>query len=73
MELLIRNPVGGVKLPKDERDPEAEEAKLIPIELRRRILECATDNPVIKPILITLMFTGIRSGELLDADISMTL
>jgi len=65
MELLLRNPVRGVKMPKENHDPDAEDAKAIPIELRRSILDAAADETVIKPILITLLFTGMRSGELL--------
>lgn len=65
MDLLIRNPVRGVKMPKEERDPDADNAKAIPLDLRRVILETASDDSVMKPILTTLMFTGLRSGELL--------
>ncbi len=65
MELLLRNPVRGVKMPKESHDPEAENSKAIPIELRKRILDGVADDSVLKPILITLMFTGMRSGELL--------
>ena len=65
MELLLRNPVRGVKMPKEDRDPETENAKAIPIELRHRILKAVADNPIMKPILLTLMFTGVRPGELL--------
>ena len=63
MELILKNPVRGVKMPREERD--AEESKAIPIELRHKILEGVADDPIMKPIITTLMFTGLRSGELL--------
>ena len=65
MDLILRNPVRGVKMPKEERNPESEDAKMITIELRRLILKAAENEPVMRPILITLMLTGMRSGELL--------
>ncbi|MCL2083596.1 MAG: site-specific integrase [Oscillospiraceae bacterium] len=65
MKLLDANLVLGCRLQKETRSPEEQDAKVIPIELRKVILETATVNPILKPILTTLMFTGIRSGELL--------
>jgi integrase len=65
MELVLRNPVRGVKMPKEERNPEAENAKAIPIDMRRRILDAVADNPILKPILLTFLFTGVRPAELL--------
>ena len=65
MKLLAINPVMGTKLPKHERTVNDEKIKAIPVELRKQILNAAQNNPTMKPVIFTLMFTGIRIGELL--------
>ena len=65
MALITTNPVAGCRLQKRERNPEKDDAKVIPVELRKVILDAAASDPVMKPIITTLMFTGLRCGELL--------
>ena len=65
MKILAVNPVLGTKLPKYERVVKEDKVKAIPVELRKQILNAAQNDAIMKPIIFTLMFTGIRIGELL--------
>jgi integrase len=64
MKLLTENPVSGSKLPKGERKA-GEKVKAIPVELRKQILDAASLDPLMMPVVFILMFTGMRIGELL--------
>lgn len=65
MKLLTVNPVIGCCVQKNECNPEEDDAKVIPVGLRKVILDAAESDCIMKPILTTLMFTGLRCGELL--------
>ena len=63
MQLISSNPVTGCKLPRHERSPDEDDGKVIPVELRGRIIEALECEPIMKPVIMMLMFTGIRSGD----------
>ena len=64
MSLAPINPVRSTKLPRQPQRPEAEE-KVIPIAQREAVLAAAQKEPIMRPIITTLLFTGMRIGELL--------
>ena len=64
MNLIAINPMQGTKLPKDERKAE-DDTKVFSPELRKQILEAASCELRMKPVIFTLFFTGMRIGELL--------
>ena len=64
MSLAPINPVRSTKLPRQPQRPEAEE-KVIPIAQREVVLAAAQKDPIMRPIITTLLFTGMRIGELL--------
>lgn len=64
MSLAPINPVRSTKLPRQPQRPEAEE-KVIPIAQREAVLAAAQKDPIMRPIITTLLFTGMRIGELL--------
>ena len=64
MSLAPINPVRSTKLPRQPQRPEAEE-KVIPIAQREAVLAAAQRDPIMRPIITTLLFTGMRIGELL--------
>ena len=64
-KLLEYNPVAHTKLPKREWKSETEKSKAMSIELRQKVLTAVADDDFYKPIIFTLMFTGIRAGEFL--------
>ena len=39
--------------------------KAIPIDIRNKFLECLETNDFLKPLCMTMMFAGLRSGEVL--------
>lgn len=65
MQLIVTNPVQGAKLPKHDRKIQTEKQKAIPVEVRKRLLEAAAQSKVMKPIIFTILFVGLRIGELL--------
>ena len=64
MSLASINPARSTKLPRQPQRPEAEE-KVIPIAQREAVLAAAQKDPIMRPIITTLLFTGMRIGELL--------
>ena len=64
MSLASINPARSTKLPRQPQRPEAEE-KVIPIAQREVVLAAAQKDPIMRPIITTLLFTGMRIGELL--------
>jgi integrase len=65
-KLIGDNPVTRTKLPKQERKVVDDDgAKAMSIELRQTVLNAASDDGIYKPIIYTLMFTGMRAGEFL--------
>lgn len=65
IKMLKENPVRYTRLPKSDRRVGSEEKEALSPDLRKRILEAAAGDEVMRPILITLMFTGMRTGEML--------
>lgn len=64
MSLAPSNPARSTKLPRQPQHPETEE-KVIPIAQREAVLAAAQNDPIMYPIITTLLFTGMRIGELL--------
>ena len=64
MSLAPINPARSTKLPRQPQRPESEE-KVIPIAQREAVLAAAQKDPIMRPIITTLLFTGMRIGELL--------
>jgi len=65
LNLIVTNPAEKTNLPKNDRNPEKESAKAIPVSLRATILQAAENDTIMKPAILTLMFLGLRSAELL--------
>lgn len=59
------NPLDDVKIRTIERNDQEKETMALSPELRREVMIAVADNPVLKPILVTLMLTGMRPGELI--------
>ena len=49
----------------DSRSVRKPEEKVIPIAQREAVLAAAQKDPIMRPIITTLLFTGMRIGELL--------
>ena len=62
MPLAPINPARNTKLPRQPQRPESEE-KVIPIAQREAVLAAAQKDPIMRPIITTLLFTGMRRGE----------
>ena len=56
------NPAHSTKLPLQPQRPESEE-KVIPIAQREVVLAAVQKDPIMRPIITTLLFTGMRIGE----------
>jgi integrase len=67
LKLADTNPALGTKLPKQSRSRsnEKEDAKVIPLADRAKILTAAEDDLRMKTAITTLLFTGMRVGEFL--------
>lgn len=66
MQLVQKDPVAGVVLPKRPREQrENPKKKAIDPMLRVRVLEAAANDEGMYTVLLVLMLTGIRIGELL--------
>ena len=63
--LMQGNPAVGVKLPKIRRRGRKDEEKVIPMEIRAKVLQAAQTEPMMRAAITTLLFTGLRIGELL--------
>lgn len=63
--MISSNPVECVTIPKEQRKAGEDTCKAIPIALRTEILKAAQTEPVMKPIIITLMLSGMRPSEAL--------
>ncbi|HIY12957.1 MAG TPA: site-specific integrase [Candidatus Agathobaculum merdipullorum] len=63
--LMQGNPAVGVKLPKIRRRGRKDEEKVIPMEIRAKVLQAAQAEPMMRAAITTLLFTGLRIGELL--------
>jgi integrase len=68
MRMVESNPARGTKLPKQRKCADASESKAISIALREKIMLALSDEPVMRPIITTLMFTGMRIGEALGLE-----
>ncbi len=65
MGLVQNNPARNTKLPRQPRKAGDGTGKAIPIAQREAILKAAERDPIMCPAITTLMFTGMRVGELL--------
>lgn len=65
MGLTQNNPARNTKLPRQPRRAGEGTGKAISIAQRETILKAAANNPIMCPAITTLMFTGMRVGELL--------
>lgn len=63
--LCKENPLEGIQIRSRERDDSDRDTLALTPELRAMVLEKLDDEPVLKPILIVLMLTGMRPGELI--------
>ena len=63
--LMQGNPAVGGKLPKIRRRGRKDEEKVIPMEIRAKVLQAAQAEPMMRAAITTLLFTGLRIGELL--------
>ena len=63
LKLISENPATKTKIQRYERKSREDKMKAIPIEYRSKILEAANLQENIKPIITTLMFSGLRSGD----------
>lgn len=63
--LMQGNPAVGVKLPKIRHRGRKDEEKVIPMEIRAKVLQVAQAEPMMRAAITTLLFTGLRIGELL--------
>jgi len=62
--LVKENPLDDVKIRTMERDDSYKEKMALSPELRVEVMSKVADDPVLNPILTTLMLTGMRPGEL---------
>lgn len=64
--IMSTNPARNTKVPRPKhRVVEEDENKVIPIEQRMAVLKAMENEPIIRPIITMLMFTGMRIGEAL--------
>ena len=63
--LMQGNPAVGVKLPKTRRHGRKDEEKVIPMDVCVKVLQAARTEPMMHVAITTLLFTGLRIGELL--------
>ena len=62
-KLLPSNPMTGVIMPKQQRQANGKKSKAIPIEARTKLLAALNEDGDMRPVLTTLMFTGLRAGD----------
>jgi integrase len=66
MRFIEHNPVDHTKIPRTIRSVDkADDAKALSLDARQQILMAAFNDSLYKPIIFTLMFTGMRAGEFL--------
>ena len=65
MGLTQNNPARSARLPRQPKTVDSENGKAIPIAQREALLKAAEEDPIMCPIITTLMLTGMRIGELL--------
>lgn len=65
MKLVESNPARNAKLPRQPRKIDDGDHKVIPIAQREQLLRAAENDPIMCPIITTLMLTGMRIGEAL--------
>lgn len=66
-KLLVVNPVDRTKVRSNERKiyDGQKEYKAIPVEAREEFIKCLENNDFLKPLCLTMMFAGLRTGEVL--------
>lgn len=66
-KLLVVNPVDRTKVRSNERKiyDGQKEYKAIPVEAREEFIKCLDNNDFLKPLCLTMMFAGLRTGEVL--------
>ena len=63
--LVKENPIDSVQIRTVERDDSEKEKMALSPELRAEIMSKLENEPVLRPILTTLLLTGMRPGELI--------
>ena len=63
--IVRENYIEDVKIKTIERSEKIDNSKALSVDLRKQVLAGINGNEILKPILITLIFTGIRPGELI--------
>jgi integrase len=64
-KLLISTPMTGVVMPKQKINPDSERDKSLSLETRTKLLAAIECDKSMKPVLTTMMFTGLRTQEVL--------
>ncbi len=66
-KLTITNPVTRTKVKSNEKKIYDSENvyKAIPQDIRHKFIECLENNQFLKPLCLTMMFAGLRAGEVL--------
>jgi len=66
-KIIEDNPMDDVSVPvlKDEEIEEQSKFKALPPEMRTKIFKLVMSHPVLKPIITTFTFTGVRPQELI--------
>ena len=63
--LMKGNPASSIKMPKLRRRGKGEDEKAIAPEVCAKVLQAAQNDPMMRAVITTLLFTGLRVGELL--------
>lgn len=63
--LMQNNPAASIKMPKIRKRGKNDAEKAIPSEICAKVLHAAQQDPLMRASITTLLFTGLRIGELL--------
>jgi integrase len=64
-KILMQNPIASVIIPKNGKTYKPSSDKALDDEARKKLFDALENEPMVKPIIITLMFTGLRPQELI--------
>ena len=63
--LMQTNPAAEIKMPKVRKRTKKDDKKVIPHDVCVKVLQAAQDDPMMRVTVTTLLFSGLRIGELL--------
>ena len=63
--LMQTNPAAEIKMPKVRKRTKKDDKKVIPHDVCIKVLQAAQDDPMMRVTVTTLLFSGLRIGELL--------